>query len=715
MNTNLMDILVGETRGIASSDDGGGVDDILGPRPRPRPGDNGDDVRRREQQQQQQQLRGTTNYFGLNLGRSQSAAPETWEYAKFPPASARSAEGMGGDGGGLFGGGGGGGRGGHHRGFFDEEEEDREHAIMLQKLASRRPASTGVIGQRPGASDVGGGGGSSSSGDVDSILETLGFTSLELSGKQRPPPSSLGGIGDPTPAGPSSLVLGGAHLEKINEQRQGQDEGANYFAMTGHQRGETPSRSGNLLFVNNQGGGGGGGQMGLQGNVGPTSASSTMSAQQCQLEQMQPPPGLSEQGQGGGYFGQQQQQQQVHASQYVLQQPSSHVRQVHHQDQLPFDSQQQQQLYYSQDYRAQQQASMNMIHSGAVLQINPGQQQTIYHINAPSVSPYGFDYQTPQHPHLHQHVVPANHILLPQHQQISGGGGGQYISIVPIQAAQFGGGPPGHGHGPTQAYAYVQYGDGANPTTLVSASSLGMGGGGGGPGATTTYVMGPNGPIAVSSSGAPPGLAPISVVNYGGGGHHLGTSPPGGGGMRSPTRTGGTNGGGGGGATSYKSPDRTNGGPGGGGGGGRGGGWGGNKKNAVVSPRGSKQQQRGGPDKNASTPSRLGPEASHLLNEIRGAKSRSQWTIHDIRGHVVEFCLDQNGSRFIQQRLEVADSIEKDAVMDEIIPAMTELQNDVFGNYVVQKLYEFGTRSMKKDLKGTLTGNMLLLSLQMYG
>jgi hypothetical protein len=180
--------------------------------------------------------------------------------------------------------------------------------------------------------------------------------------------------------------------------------------------------------------------------------------------------------------------------------------------------------------------------------------------------------------------------------------------------------------------------------------------------------------------------------------------------MRSPTRTGGANVGGGGGANGYKSPDRTNGGP---GGGGRGG-WGGNKKNAVVSPRGSKQQ-RGGSDKNASTPSRLGPEASHLLNEIRGAKSRSQWTIYDIRGHVVEFCLDQNGSRFIQQRLEVADPIEKDAVMDEIIPAMKELQNDVFGNYVVQKLYEFGTRGMKKDLKGTLTGNMLLLSLQMYG
>ena len=90
-------------------------------------------------------------------------------------------------------------------------------------------------------------------------------------------------------------------------------------------------------------------------------------------------------------------------------------------------------------------------------------------------------------------------------------------------------------------------------------------------------------------------------------------------------------------------------------------------------------------------------------------------TIARLEGHVVEFCLDQNGSRFIQQRLEVADPVEKGAVMDEVLPAVTDLQNDVFGNYVVQKLFEFGTEDMKSDLKGTLEGNMLSLSLQMYG
>ncbi len=63
----------------------------------------------------------------------------------------------------------------------------------------------------------------------------------------------------------------------------------------------------------------------------------------------------------------------------------------------------------------------------------------------------------------------------------------------------------------------------------------------------------------------------------------------------------------------------------------------------------------------------------------------------------------------------MANANEKNAVMGEVIPAIKDLQNDVFGNYVVQKLFEFGTDEMKAGLKGTLQGNMLSLSLQMYG
>ncbi len=108
------------------------------------------------------------------------------------------------------------------------------------------------------------------------------------------------------------------------------------------------------------------------------------------------------------------------------------------------------------------------------------------------------------------------------------------------------------------------------------------------------------------------------------------------------------------------------------------------------------------------------PSNSAVLDEFRSVKNR-QWVIYDIKGHVVEFCKDQNGSRFIQQRLEVADTVEKDIVMAEVIPQMKELRDDVFGNYVIQKLFEHGTDQIKDDLSKTLQGEMRPLSLQMYG
>ena len=58
---------------------------------------------------------------------------------------------------------------------------------------------------------------------------------------------------------------------------------------------------------------------------------------------------------------------------------------------------------------------------------------------------------------------------------------------------------------------------------------------------------------------------------------------------------------------------------------------------------------------------------------------------------------------------------EKQIVISEVLLEVERLRNDVFGNYVVQKLLEFGTSDMKADLRDTLKGQMLALSLQMYG
>jgi len=73
-----------------------------------------------------------------------------------------------------------------------------------------------------------------------------------------------------------------------------------------------------------------------------------------------------------------------------------------------------------------------------------------------------------------------------------------------------------------------------------------------------------------------------------------------------------------------------------------------------------------------------------FLKSSETQKNRN-WVMSDIKGHIVDFSQDQNGSRFIQQRLESSDASEKQLVIDEVLPEVRRLRNDVFGNYVVQK------------------------------
>jgi len=105
---------------------------------------------------------------------------------------------------------------------------------------------------------------------------------------------------------------------------------------------------------------------------------------------------------------------------------------------------------------------------------------------------------------------------------------------------------------------------------------------------------------------------------------------------------------------------------------------------------------------------------SALLEDFRNNKNK-KFELSDIVGHIVEFSSDQYGSRFIQQKLEVATNDKKQMVFDEIYPKALQLMTDVFGNYVIQKFFEHGTPQQKEKLAGQMKGNVLKLSLQMYG
>nr|XP_036574978.1 mRNA binding protein pumilio [Colletotrichum truncatum]KAF6781478.1 mRNA binding protein pumilio [Colletotrichum truncatum] len=106
---------------------------------------------------------------------------------------------------------------------------------------------------------------------------------------------------------------------------------------------------------------------------------------------------------------------------------------------------------------------------------------------------------------------------------------------------------------------------------------------------------------------------------------------------------------------------------------------------------------------------------SMLLEEFRSSsKSNKRYELKDIYSHVVEFSGDQHGSRFIQQKLETANSDEKDQVFREIEPNAIQLMKDVFGNYVIQKFFEHGNQVQKKVLASQMKGKVVDLSMQMY-
>lgn len=87
----------------------------------------------------------------------------------------------------------------------------------------------------------------------------------------------------------------------------------------------------------------------------------------------------------------------------------------------------------------------------------------------------------------------------------------------------------------------------------------------------------------------------------------------------------------------------------------------------------------------------------------------------DVHEHIVEFCKDLAGSKFIQNKLETANSEQRERVLSEILPHACELMNDVFGNWVMQKFFIRGSESEKKTLMDDMKGKVLSLSKHMYG
>ncbi|KLO10675.1 ARM repeat-containing protein [Schizopora paradoxa] len=113
----------------------------------------------------------------------------------------------------------------------------------------------------------------------------------------------------------------------------------------------------------------------------------------------------------------------------------------------------------------------------------------------------------------------------------------------------------------------------------------------------------------------------------------------------------------------------------------------------------------------------IAPTRSALLEQFRSNRNRDRaWKLKELFGHIVEFSGDQHGSRFIQQSIQSATDEERQKLFDEIFPEhVLNLMQDVFGNYVVQKLFEHGTPDQRAKMCKMMLGHVFDLSQHVYG
>ena len=63
----------------------------------------------------------------------------------------------------------------------------------------------------------------------------------------------------------------------------------------------------------------------------------------------------------------------------------------------------------------------------------------------------------------------------------------------------------------------------------------------------------------------------------------------------------------------------------------------------------------------------------------------------------------------------MAPDEEKKLLFNEVVAEPTKLIKDVFGNYVVQKMFEYGNLNQRRQLYNILKGNMWEYSQDQYG
>ncbi|EGD79010.1 hypothetical protein PTSG_11819 [Salpingoeca rosetta] len=104
-----------------------------------------------------------------------------------------------------------------------------------------------------------------------------------------------------------------------------------------------------------------------------------------------------------------------------------------------------------------------------------------------------------------------------------------------------------------------------------------------------------------------------------------------------------------------------------------------------------------------------------LQNTFRRLNLDSSTRLRDLAGRIVELSADQHGSRMIQHCIESATPAEMHKLLEEVGEQLYQVMTDVFGNYVIQKLLQYGDGTVQHAIVNGMRGRVPALSMHNYG
>lgn len=76
---------------------------------------------------------------------------------------------------------------------------------------------------------------------------------------------------------------------------------------------------------------------------------------------------------------------------------------------------------------------------------------------------------------------------------------------------------------------------------------------------------------------------------------------------------------------------------------------------------------------------------------------------------------DQQASLFLQQKLKLATATQRHEIVDAIVHHSHPLMVNRFGNFLVQRCFEYGTKDQVDAIANAIRGNVVDLSMDMFG